>query len=178
MYNIFQNRFLLGEEFQPDMYLFNLCHDVPVGIKFSRNPYVFMLFLEANLLIKNLLSLYICFLFSDVFNFSFSKKNCISSSCDRPPAWPDLAKFHQSVSILKVFGNCSRDLLIFGRMLNHIWKLFYAIGHIFIFKIGKYWKIKIAIWAHCRPPTSYQNFPKACKNCQIWRNYTKTGHSG
>ena len=49
------------------MYLFNLCLDLPVGIKFSRNPYVFMLFLEANLLIKNLLSLYICFLFSDVF---------------------------------------------------------------------------------------------------------------
>ena len=45
---------------------------------------------------------------------------------------PDLAKMCQSVNILKVFGNCLRVYLIFGKMLNHLWKIFNAIGHIFI----------------------------------------------
>ena len=45
---------------------------------------------------------------------------------------PDLAKMCQSVNILKVFGNCLRVYLIFGKMLNHLRKIFNAIGHIFI----------------------------------------------
>ena len=57
-----------------------------------------------------------------------------------PAVRPDLGKFRQSYNILKVFGNCLRVNLIFGKMLNLLWKFLYAIGHLFIATNGQIWK--------------------------------------
>ena len=40
----------------------------------------------------------------------------------------------------KSLGNCLRVFLIFGKMLNLLWKFWYAFGHIFIVTNGQIWK--------------------------------------
>ena len=62
---------------------------------------------------------------------------------------PDLAKFRQSVNILKVIGNCLRFYLILGKIFGNYSML---LGTFSLLQIGKYGKIKIAIWSHwCQP---------------------------
>ena len=61
--------------------------------------------------------------------------------------WPDLAKFHHFVKILKVFGNFSTVYLVFAQYLNLLW-IFCAIGQIFIVMNGKKLERIISLSGH------------------------------
>ena len=71
-----------------------------------------------------------------------------------------LAKFHQVGNIWKVLGNCLRVYLLFGKMLNSIWKFSMFLGAFSIWQMGKYWKNNIDIWSHgigtTSPPSSWR----------------------
>ena len=55
--------------------------------------------------------------------------------------WPDFAKFHH-------FGNIFKVYLVLGKVFNSLWHNLYAIGHIFLLKMAKYWKHNLVIWSH------------------------------
>ena len=46
---------------------------------------------------------------------------------------PDLAKFHHLGNILKVFGHFLNKYLLFGKIVNLLWQIFYAFGKISLF---------------------------------------------
>ena len=55
----------------------------------------------------------------------------------RYPVWPDLAKFLHFGKWLNIFGNIFNVYLVLGKIFNSLWHNLYAIGHIFIAKIGQ-----------------------------------------
>ena len=48
------------------------------------------------------------------------------------PVWPDLAKSRHFWKNFKVFGHFKKFCIGFGKLLNLLWQMFYAIGQIFI----------------------------------------------
>ena len=51
-------------------------------------------------------------------------------------------------AILTYFSFSLGVYLIFGRLLNLLWKLFMLLGQFSLFKMAKYWTNIVAIWSH------------------------------
>ena len=47
--------------------------------------------------------------------------------------WPDLAIFHHLGNILKVFGHFFSNYLVFGKIVNLVWQIFYAFAKVSLF---------------------------------------------
>ena len=65
------------------------------------------------------------------------------------PVWPDWVQFCRFAKISKVFGYFLRVYLVFGKMLDLLWLIFYAFVQISLSTMAKYWITKTAIWSHC-----------------------------
>jgi len=50
---------------------------------------------------------------------------------------------------IKSLGNFVNVYLVFGKILNPLWRIFYAIGQIFIVVNGQTLLNNLAIWSHC-----------------------------
>ena len=71
--------------------------------------------------------------------------------------WPDLVKFRHFGKILLVFGNFLKIYLIFEKIVNLVWQLFYAIWQKVIVEKAEFWNNYLAIWSHCWSATNDKN---------------------
>ena len=65
--------------------------------------------------------------------------------------WPDLAKFRNLDKILESFGHFLSNYLVFGKIVNLLWQLFYTFGQIFIVQNGQILKNKATLFADRNP---------------------------
>ena len=63
------------------------------------------------------------------------------------PVWPDLAIFRHFGKNFKVFGHLKNLFLVFCKLFNLLWQIFYAIGPIFIVVKCQKMKQNLAIWS-------------------------------
>ena len=60
---------------------------------------------------------------------------------DMPVAvWPDLAKFRHFGKKINFFGHFLSNYLVFGKIVNLLWQIFYTFGQIFIVLNGQIFK--------------------------------------
>ena len=70
-----------------------------------------------------------------------------SGRCGSPSVWPDLAKFYHFGNNFKVFGNYKKLYLVFDKLLNLLWQIFYAIWPNLIVENCHKMKHFLAIWS-------------------------------
>ena len=75
---------------------------------------------------------------------SLSYDQCDQSG-EISPFWQNLQSLGQ---IFKVLGNFLRVYLLFRKLLDRLWQIYYTIGQVFIVVNGQIMKNKLAIWSH------------------------------
>ena len=61
--------------------------------------------------------------------------------CKKNAVWPDLAKIRQLGEISKSFGHFLSNSLVFGKIVNLHWQIFYSFGQFVIVLYGQFEKI-------------------------------------
>ena len=60
-----------------------------------------------------------------------------------------LRYFATQATFYKAFGHFLSNYLVFGKIVNLLWQIFYSFGQFFIVQYGQILKNNIAIWSHC-----------------------------
>ena len=87
--------------------------------------------------------------------------------------WPDLAIFCQLGKILKIFGNFMKVYLVFGKLLNLLWKNQCAFGPIYVVVNGQ---ILSKHFRHLVTPSNIHSAESKQKCSQLYLGFLKADH--